>query len=296
MLNTWLYMKIIKLLRYQAKLEAKNITINGYGIAYLESKQNKDKPTLILIHGMNDEKDTWLPLATKLKNEYHLILIDLLGCGESEIVEEFDYSLASQADFMQETITQIIEKKGIKHFSLVGHSMGGGLAVISANKLPIDKLILVDNMGIHQTPSYFEKLAKEIGEVKKLPWIHICSVDKMKGLLKNSYYKMPYIPTFILKHFVAKKCKLGAFEEMKFRAIITKELEVKDNLSSYMREIKHDTLIVWGGADKSIHVDNAKEVHTLIPNSTLKVYTECGHYPQAEKPKELAKDIKAFLK
>jgi len=282
-------------MRKQAKLIRKNIMVDGYNIVYLESKHNKEKQTLILIHGMNDEKDTWLPMAIQLRNEYHLILIDLLGCGESTLVMDFDYSLASQADFMQKVITQITNEKSIKSFSLAGHSMGGGLAIMVANKLPINKLILIASMGIHQIPSYFEKIAQEIGEIRKLSWIHICTVAKLKSLLKDSYYKMPYIPTVILKYFVEKKCALAELEEKKFRFIVDENIAPKDNLSLYLNKLRHETLILWGENDKSIHVDNAKIVHQGIPNNRLKVYPKCGHMPQYEKAKEVAKDISMFL-
>jgi len=112
----------IQLIKRQAKVKLHNIEIEGYNIAYLEST-HQAKKTLILIHGLNDEKETWLMLASALKGKYHLIIIDLLGCGESALPIDFDYSLRSQADFLHKAIEKIMVQKEINTFSLAGHSM-----------------------------------------------------------------------------------------------------------------------------------------------------------------------------
>jgi pimeloyl-ACP methyl ester carboxylesterase len=123
-INKWLYEKTRNMLRRQAKVVRKTLEVEGYNIAYLEST-NKSKKTLILIHGLNDEKETWLMLAAKLKDRYHLILIDLLGCGESDLAMDFEYTLRKQADFLEKIIIKLMEEKELKSFCLAGHSMGG---------------------------------------------------------------------------------------------------------------------------------------------------------------------------
>ena len=138
-INKWLYEKTIHFMRKQAKVEAYTMEVDGYTIAYLESKNRSNKKTLILQHGNNDEKDTWLMLASALKDRYHLIMIDLLGCGDSSLPMDFDYSMPSQADFLQKVITKLTAQKGIKSFSLAGQSLGGGLVILLANRLPIEK-------------------------------------------------------------------------------------------------------------------------------------------------------------
>ena len=67
-LNKWLYEKTRNILRWQAKVTRKSIKVDGYNIAYLESK-NGHKKTLILIHGLNDEKESWLSKASAWKGK-----------------------------------------------------------------------------------------------------------------------------------------------------------------------------------------------------------------------------------
>ncbi|HFU77475.1 MAG TPA: alpha/beta hydrolase, partial [Epsilonproteobacteria bacterium] len=202
-IKKWLYKVTLNLLRKQAKVILQHIEVEGYSIAYLESSHQNAK-TLILIHGLNDEKDSWLMLAGALKGKYHLIIIDLLGCGESEMVEEFDYTLLAQADFLQKIIEKLMLEKEIDSFSLAGHSIGG-LVVLLADKLPIDKLILIDTVGVHVKLTSMQKEAQKMGNIDELSFLNITSRKSLKALLPEVYYKVPYIPNFILDVMIEKK-------------------------------------------------------------------------------------------
>jgi len=295
-INKWLYEKIIHFMRRQAKVEAHTMIVDGYTIAYLESKNRSNKKTLILQHGNNDEKDTWLMLASALKERYHLIMIDLLGCGDSSLPMEFDYSTASQADFLHKAITQLTQEKGIKSFSLAGQSLGGGLAILLANRLPIEKLILIDAMGLTIKTSKFIEDGIKIGEIDKLPWLNIESKEQLRSFAKDAYYKAPYMPSFILEHFVEKKKPLADLEKKKFSFMVDEKMFPIDDFTQEISQIKPETLIVWGEEDQGINVANAYKMDELIDNSTLKIYPKCGHMLHSEKPKELARDIVDFLR
>jgi len=69
----------------------------------------------------------------------------------------------------------------------------------------------------------------------------------------------------------------------------------RDDLTETLKSIEQETLIVWGKEDLGIDVASAYKMHELIKHSTLKIYNECRHYPQLEKPKALAQDIIEFL-
>jgi len=289
----WLYTRVLNLLRKQAKVKPHTMEVKGYEIAYLESIHINAK-TLILIHGLNDEKDSWLMLAAALKGKYHLILIDLLGCGESERIEDFSYTLQAQADFLEKILQKMIHEKKIDSFSLAGHSMGG-LVVLLADRLPIDKLILIDTLGVHVKLTSMQIEAQKVNDVEALSFLNLTSRKQLKSLLPEVYYKIPYMPNFMLDVMVDKKRAINAFEKRKFRAIVDENMLNRDNLTEVFKSIKQKTLIVWGKEDLGIDVASAYKMHELIPNSTLKIYSECRHYPQLEKPKALAKDIIEFI-
>jgi len=281
-------------MRKQAKVKAHIMEVDGYVISYLESI-NKSKKTLILQHGNNDEKDTWLMLASALKDKYHLIMIDLLGCGDSSLPMDFDYSLSSQSDFLYKVISQLRKEKGIKSFSLAGHSLGGGLVILLADRLPIDKLILIDTLGLTVKTSQFIEDGIKVGEIDKLPWLNISDKKQLKNFAKDAYYKPPYVPNFILEHFVEKKKAIIDLEKKKFTFIVDKSMIPIDDLSKEISKIKQETLIIWGEEDKGIDIANAYEIDKLIKNSLLKIYPKCGHMLHSEKPKILARDIISFV-
>ncbi len=292
-LNHLLYEKSIHFMRKQAKLQRHTIQVDGHNIVFLEST-HKEEETLFLIHGFNDEKDTWLLLADALKEKYHLIMIDLLGSGESDMPEDFDYSLLSQADFLQKVIAQMSKEKNISSYHLAGHSMGGGLAILLADKLPIKKLILIDSMGVFVKYSQLQKKCLGL-EIDDLPFLNLGSKKELKALIKETFYKVPYIPSFILDAMVERQKSRAEFVKKKFKAIVNKEmLEIKD-LTSELQNIKQNTLIVWGKEDSSIDVASAYKMQELVPNAKLVVYDACRHSSHAEKPKELAGDMVVFL-
>jgi len=292
-LNKWLYEKTRNILRWQAKVTRKSIEVEGYNIAYLESKNNRKK-TLILIHGLNDEKETWLMMASALKEKYHLILIDLLGCGESDIAIDFKYTLHNQADFLEKVIAKMIKEKAIDSFSLAGHSMGG-LVVLLANRLPIEKFILIDTMGTHVKFTPLEIEAQKVDDISQLPFLNPTTKKDFKEAMKLTMYKPLYMPNFMISHILATKASRLEFEIKKLFDVIDENIRPRENLENELSQIKQETLIVWGKEDLTIDVSSAYKMHELIQNSTLKVYDACRHYPQVDKAKELAADFVAFL-
>jgi len=292
-LNKWLYEKTRNLLRWNAKVVRKNIEVEGHNIAYLESK-NSSKKTLILIHGLNDEKETWLMMASALKNRYHLIIIDLLGSGESDIAMDFEYTMHNQADFLEKVIAKMMKEKGIDSFSLAGHSMGG-LIVLLADRLPIKKFILIDTMGIHVKLTKMQKEAQKVDDINQLFFLNISTKEHFREAMKMTMYKPLYMPNFMIEHILATKTPRLQFERKKFFYVVDENMIPRDNLEKEISQIKQDTLIVWGKEELGIDVASAYKMHELIENSTLKVYEQCRHYPQIDKPKKLASDIMAFL-
>ena len=120
---------IIKTYNYMntslAKLEKKSIIIDGYTVNYYEGLASKDKDTLVLLHGLEGNKDSFVKSAKSLSDQYHIILPDLLGHGENEKVAGIDYSIEGQA----EMIRKFVKAKNIEMFHLGGHSMGGHISV-----------------------------------------------------------------------------------------------------------------------------------------------------------------------
>ena len=276
-------------------MQKRSIEVDGYTITYLAKKKALPK-TIIAIHGLNDTKETWLPFVGYLNLNYQTILIDLLGSGESDAPLDFDYSLTSQAKFLEKTVTAIIQKESIQHFTLIGHSMGGGLCMMNTNSFAVEKLILVAPLAIHTYKSYIVEYAQSLGDIRKIPFFNVCSTKRLEALSNLLFYKKPKSPQIFLEAIVARKCKKRVLEEKKILALIdTEEFEIHDDLTEVAKNIKAHTLIIWGNRDKILHPKNAFELKKLIPNVHLEIFQESGHMVQLEYPNKFATQCEKFL-
>jgi len=184
----------------------------------------------------------------------------------------FEYTLHNQADFLEKVITKMIKEKGIDSFSLAGHSMGG-LVVLLADRLPIDKLILIDTMGAHVKLTPLEIDAQKVDDISQLPFLNPITKKDFKEAMKISMYKPLYMPNFMIAHILATKASRLKFDRKKLFDVIDENIRPRENLEKELSQIQQQTLIVWGKEDLGIDVASAYKIHELIENSTLKVPT-----------------------
>ena len=149
--------------RNSANLELRDLKINDGKLVYLENKNNNynRKETLILIHGFGADKDNWLDLSNELSNNYHLIIPDLPGHGDSFKTDSKKYTISNQTKW----INEFIEKKKIEKFTLVGNSMGGAFSIRYSYLYPekLNSLILADSLDQYAaTGIEYTKILKQI--------------------------------------------------------------------------------------------------------------------------------------
>ncbi|WP_165731210.1 alpha/beta fold hydrolase [Polaribacter sp. 20A6] len=174
-----------------ANLEKKTVEINGYTVHFYESKANEDKPDFVMLHGMADDKSSFLQTAKFLSSDYHLILPDLAGHGDNERKQGLDYSINGQATFLKSFLTKL----GVTNFNLIGNSMGGHTAAAYTIKYPNDvkNLILLDAAGI--------KIDGHVvygGFGKKIE-----NKEELNVVLQRVFYKVPNLPGPIANYMIA---------------------------------------------------------------------------------------------
>ncbi|MFE5700521.1 alpha/beta fold hydrolase [Rhodococcus koreensis] len=118
-------------------------TIHGYRRAF---RMAGEGPALLLLHGIGDNSSTWAEIIPHLAENYTVIAPDLLGHGRSD-KPRADYSVAAYANGMRDLLSTL----GIDHATVIGHSLGGGIAMQFAYQFPqmVDRLILVSAGGIN---------------------------------------------------------------------------------------------------------------------------------------------------
>ena len=279
-----IYNMALKYERNNANLEKKFQTLSFGKIAYLENT-TREKETIVLLHGFGANKDNWDRFVSAIKGQYHIIIPDLAGHGESTLNMDLNYTLSHHV----RRLKIFLQSKNITSFHIVGNSMGGGIALLYSHlhQEEIKTLTLIDSIGIMKTKS---DIMHHIEETGNNPFLDVCNHEKFDILLEYGMYKKPYIPDFIKTLLIEEKCK-NALLEKKMYVDLIKNI----NLINTAKQITIPTLIIWGEKDKILHVNNAKSFHQEIKNSKLKIFKESGHVPMFEIPIKTARTFENFI-
>lgn len=278
---------LMESLRKSANLELKTTSLTVGEITYLDNinKTDKEKDTLILIHGLGADKDTWLQFAKYLTKHYRIIALDLPGHGHSIQDISINYSVMSQA----QCIFELIQHLKIRRAHIVGNSMGGAIATILTNIHPelVSSLILIDSYGAIKTPSYIFKLSEELGYN---PMLEINTRNDYKKMMSLAMVKPPFVPGFMLDVLT---------KDMKSRVELNKKIfedsEEDSDQTTVLSNIKTPSLIIWGAQDKVLHVDNAEIFSSKLKNCSKIIIEKTGHVPMVEQPKVTARYVKSFI-
>lgn len=272
--------------------EFKTVELQGVKIAYYE--QGKGRPVLML-HGIASFSYTWRLLISKMPGKFRFIMVDLKGLGNSEKVTDNKLSPFDQSSI----VADFIEHFKLKNILLIGHSMGGAVALLTISDPKISKrvtdLVLIDSAGM------FLKIPDFVAD--------FLSSAEDKLILKYTASKPDVLPRFILSEFYYDFAKIrldlideytkayalpGAKESMisSLRQLLIANFA---DFYSRLQNLKIRTLIIWGLEDRVIDIEDAFHFKNAIPDSILKIIPACGHCPQEECPAETAKNILEFL-
>jgi pimeloyl-ACP methyl ester carboxylesterase len=235
---------------------------------------------LVLVHGFLGSSKIWEPQINFFKDHFRVITPDLPGFGKSNKAKPFN-NIESIANLL----LKILEKKKIDKFNLLGHSMGGMIVQEMAKKKgnKISKLVCYSTGAIGEMPGRFETVDQSRENLKK---------NGLEATVNN-----------ITKTWFAKG------EQAKYFSICIKtgnqtSIEAADNaLVAFkkwngvdaLKNIKNETLIVWGDKDKSYDINQIKILKKNILNSTLTIFEGCAHNVHLEKIDEFNKRIKEFF-
>ncbi len=272
--------------RYSANLQKKSIILDFGEIVYLENDVKSDT-TLVFLHGFGGNKDTWDRVVKALNNQYHAIVIDLPGHGDSISKKTLSYTITDQS----QRVHAFLEAVGVNDFYLLGHSMGGAIALRYAGSYAenLKGLILIDSLGLEKTKSDGVKLV-EISD--KNPLYDVCTEERLETLWAYSMHKRPYVPGMIKSAMLEEKCARRDLEKILYEDMY------KDVccLTDLAKNITIPTLIVWGDQDKMTHIDNATVFHETIEGSKLVIFKQIGHVPILEDPKQTSDVLDTFIK
>jgi len=276
---------LVDLKRGIGGLEKHEITTrSGLKYVYLESgAENKD--TLVLLHGFGADKDNFTESAPYLKDNFHLIVPDHIGFGESSKPEDADYSPIAQARRLHELFTLLDLKRRIY---IGGSSMGGHIAMTYAAMYPseVKGLWLLDPGGIWSAPE--SEMAQIIRETGVNP-LTAKTEEEFRGVFDMVMSEPPFVPGFVKDQMAKKRIANFDLEQKIFAQIKA------DSVEERVTGLETPTLLVWGAEDRVLHPDSTEVVEKLMPNVKTIKMEGIGHLPQLEAPKQTAQDLKDFI-
>jgi abhydrolase domain-containing protein 6 len=269
--------------RSKAGLTRKEVKIDHHNIVYLEGGKG---PTILLLHGYTGNKDNWIRFAPYLTKDYHVVIPDIPGYGESSKLEKASYDLASQISRLHK-FTQAID---LKNFNIAGNSMGGFFAGIYTVRFPdeILSLGLFNAAGVKSLQNSIVMKMREKGENPLL----LKDGNDFSRLMEIVFVHPPSIPYPIKTMMIRAALANRSFYEKEIKEIAPDFLSLEKELPA----INAPALILWGDRDQVLDVSSVPVFEKGLINHQTVIIKDCGHLPMLEKPEETAEKYINFVK
>lgn len=270
--------------------------IHGHRMAYRVAGDPR-LPVLLLLHGLTSSSATWEPVMAALGERAHVIAPDLVGHGASD-KPRGDYSLGAFAA----GIRDLLEKLGHTSATVVGHSLGGGVALQFAYQFPdyTERLGLVSSGGLGREVSWILRAATLPGAEFVLPLVAHRRIAELgaraAGLLSWTPVRLsPSVHEAARGYATLADLPARAAFVHTVRSVIEpggQRVHAGDRL--YLGTGR-PTLIVWGALDSIIPVSHAYATHQAITGSRLEVFEQARHFPHQDEPERFARVLLDFL-
>lgn len=256
-----------------------------------------DGPAVVLVHGITGRSDQWDPAIEHLAPAHTVIAPDLLGHGESA-KPRGDYSLGAYASAIRDTIVAL----GYDRATIVGHSLGGGIAMQFAYQFPerCQRLVLVASGGLGREVHPLLRASALPGSELVLPLLVHARVLAAGESVGRAIGRLRLRAGTDLAEFARGYASLGDAEAraafvQTMRAVLDsggQRVSARDRL--YLAQ-SIPSLIVWGEADPIIPAEHGRSAHEAMPGSRLELLDGVGHFPQLERPFEFAGLLADFV-
>lgn len=256
------------------KVESKEMEIGGRAVRYFVAGRGEP---LVVVHGGAGDAKTWLNNMAMLSRNYTVYTPDLPGFGGSQ-PQDGDCYIPGLVEFLE----CFTDKLGLESFHLVGHSIGGGVALHYAIKSPyrIKKLVLISSLC----------LGKEIALRIRL------TSAPMRGVVSAVLAAPRSIKWLVAKLLAPVELIMPSFRATvnlgsRMTTLKQQTLVLADRLS----EIIMPTLVIWGAKDNIVPVRQAYAAAQLIPSCQLKVFENRGHNVHRDEINEFSRLVTSFL-
>ncbi|MCE9517286.1 MAG: alpha/beta fold hydrolase [Mycobacterium sp.] len=273
--------------------DVKFLDLHGDRIAFLDEGQGE---VVLLLHGMAGSSATWRSVIGPLSRKYRVIAPDLIGHGQSAKPRS-DYSLGAFAVFLRD----LLDELGVTSATIVGHSLGGGVAMQFTYQHPdyCQRLILISSGGLGQEVGWALRLLSAPGAELILPIIAPSPVlaggEKVRSWLARFGIQTPRGDEIWSGYssFADKQTRHSFLRTL--RSVVDYRGQSVSALNRLGVKADTPTMAIWGDQDAIIPVEHAFAAHEARPGTRLEVLTGVGHFPQVERPTEVVDLIDDFI-
>lgn len=277
-----------------ARFDFKHVQIHGHDVGY---RMGGDGAAILLIHGMAGSSRTWREVFPLLAREYTVIAPDLLGHGESA-KPLGDYSLGAFASGLRDFLGVL----GIERVTVVGQSLGGGVAMQLAYQHPeiCERLVLVGSGGLGREVSWILRALTLPGADLLMPIMFPGFVRDLGNQVSRFLYRKGWRAPHLAETWRA----YASLTESENRDAFVRTLRSVIDLGGQSVSARDrlylaaglPTLIVWGEDDDIIPVSHAYDAHEAMPHSRLEIIPGTGHFVHVEEPQKFAEVLLDFIK
>ena len=257
---------------------------------------------VVLLHGLGITSDFWRPNIPDLADAgYHVYTLDLPGFGKSDVPGGI-YSVG----FFADVVNEFIEQKELDQIILVGHSLGGAIAICFASTFPekVRALVLSDTFGVGNG---FLPTSLDFFTDLVIPSIIFRASDQTQRvidlILDLNFYDRSKLPAELIDLTMSGSWTKGYRGRLKtsLGAAISlgTAFQRKRFLSQFQLCHKNHhipVLILWGEEDRLFPVSDAYRLEAALPGSSLHIFAKCGHVPSLEMVSQFDDVLIHFLK
>lgn len=263
------------------------VQVQGNSITYYRQGVGE---TVLFVHGITTYSFIWRTIVPYFNPKYDIVLVDMLGCGDSDKPLNEDISLKRQAHMLFE----LCQKLGISKFHLICHDVGGGVGQIFAVNYPslLYDLVLMNSVAYNFWPVQ-PIIAMRTPIIRQIAMASL-DLGMFELIIKRGLYYKTNLSNELMNHFYKPmKTSVGRKGFLHFaKCLDNKNLT---EIEMELRNLNMPVLIIRGEADIYLSASISDKLHSEIPNSTLVKFETAGHFLQIDEPEKISTAILKFL-
>lgn len=251
----------------------------------------------VLVHGLGASLHYWAAIIPDLSRDRRVVAIDIPGFGDSPALPK-----PLTAEALASAITKLVAVLGLERPVIVGHSLGGLLAILAAQELDAERVVLLDGHLV----SVYDLLRRPRNAIRypKLAAGFVLFLSGLlipyRGLIARALVRYKSFRVLLFSYLAARPAQLDpdllrvAFSKTSNRGILAALMAARRvDVTDIMKASKAPTVVAWGAEDPLLlDRDNIIAKHLLHPESMHKI-SDCGHWPMLERPAEVLRILKA---